>query len=134
MMLGLGRRSRMLASTGAVARARVRVRGMTTLPPHWPRQGCSSQRALAAGKHANNIKGTHTAFTGHVRTDPRGEHTLIFNPLAPEGGNYLEVESADIGLSEQTQLLVNEAGESWLCSRVWVRQGSVVRRVTPFQI
>ena len=60
------------------------------------------------------------------------QHRPVPNVDLP--GVYLEVLSRDVALSEPMSTVVTERGESIARCRVWVRAGSTVRRVTPFQV
>jgi len=74
----------------------------------------------------NSVKSTHQCFSGMLQHDHG--HYLLFDPLKLNM-SYLEVRSEDVVLKEHVSMIVNEAGESMECTKVWLRPKSVVRRV-----
>mmetsp|Transcript_8218 Transcript_8218/g.13281 ORF Transcript_8218/g.13281 Transcript_8218/m.13281 type:complete len:155 (-) Transcript_8218:1508-1972(-) len=84
-----------------------------------------------------HVQSTHASFYGHVKVE--GNITMILDPRVKDQttdkhGIFLEVKTRDVGLKEQLPTVVTENGESIACFRVWVRKGSVVKKVQPFTV
>jgi hypothetical protein len=98
--------------------------------------GAASTTTAVARSLPAAIHETHVAFSGHVRSD--GPLTVITQEKDYGAGillaaSYIEVKSVDIGLKEALPMISTDMGVL-SCSRVWVKKGSVIKRVSPITL
>jgi inorganic pyrophosphatase len=75
------------------------------------------------------------AFTGYPRVHPseKNKLILIYDPLS-EHPVVLEFKFEDIQFVEELSSAVNEAGESILMVKLWVRRGASGMILEPFEV
>ena len=107
-------------------------------------RACSSGSVLSTLKgtevsnpRISDVRGSHVPFQGVVKCE--SVSTKIFSyygdsankmVFSTDRAAYVEVKNGDIGLKENLPMIVSEGGPVQL-TRIWVRKGSQVNKVSP---
>jgi inorganic pyrophosphatase len=86
-------------------------------------------------KNPQELQKTHVSFSGLPKKHPllSDRVVLIPDPLSTSA-SYLEFRSKDISFVEELPSLVNEEGDVFTMTRIWVKKDSVAIRSTPFLV